>query len=261
MRRTIFTEDHNAFRESVRAFIAAEATPFVPEWDAAETVPPAFWRRAAQQGMIGFEIPERFCGPELDDFRFNAIVAEELARGNAPGDNFQLQSDIVAAYLCDLATEEEKSRWLPPFAAGELTFAICITEPGAGSDLRALTTTAHRVHSGYRLNGTKTFVTAGIQAGVAIVAAELTDATAGLKASHSCASRREPTGSPAGASWTRSAAAPRTRQSCSSTTSSSQKATGSVTKGGDPPTSSATSRASDSRSPSPQPRRPNTHSR
>jgi alkylation response protein AidB-like acyl-CoA dehydrogenase len=177
MRRTIFTEDHDAFRESVRVFIAAEATPFVHEWDAAETIPPAFWRRAAQQGMIGFEIPERFGGPELDDFRFNAIVAEELARGNAPGDNFQLQSDIVAAYLCDLATEEQKSRWLPPFAAGELTFAICMTEPGAGSDLRALTTKARRVDGGYRLNGTKTFVTAGIQAGVAIVAAQLTDAT------------------------------------------------------------------------------------
>jgi acyl-CoA dehydrogenase len=173
MRRILFDDEHDDFRESVRAFIAAESTPHVPSWEAEGMVPREFWRKAAAQGMIGFEVPPEYGGPGLDDFRFNAVVAEEVAYGNAIGDNFQLQSDIICAYLCDLATEDQKARWLPPFMQGDLTFAICMTEPGAGSDLRAIATKARRCDGGYVLNGTKTFVTAGVQAGVAIVVADL----------------------------------------------------------------------------------------
>jgi alkylation response protein AidB-like acyl-CoA dehydrogenase len=173
MRRTLFDDEHDDFRESVRAFIAAEATPHVRTWETDGMVPREFWRKAAAQGMIGFEVPPEYGGLGLDDYRFNAVVAEEVAYGNAVGDNFQLQSDIICAYLCDLATEEQKARWLSPFMQGELTFAICMTEPGAGSDLRAIATKARRCDGGYVLNGTKTFVTAGLQAGMAIVVAAL----------------------------------------------------------------------------------------
>jgi alkylation response protein AidB-like acyl-CoA dehydrogenase len=173
MRRTLFEDEHNDFRDAVRAFIAAEATPHVPAWDSNGMVPREFWRKAAAQGMIGFEVPAEYGGPGLDDYRFNAVVAEEVAYGNGVGDNFQLQSDIICGYLCDLATEEQKARWLPPFMEGELTFAICMTEPGTGSDLRAIATKARRRDGGYVLNGNKTFVTAGLQAGMVIVVADL----------------------------------------------------------------------------------------
>jgi alkylation response protein AidB-like acyl-CoA dehydrogenase len=173
MRRTLFNDEHDDFRAAVRAFIAAEATPHVDTWEAEGMVPREFWRKAAAQGMIGFEVPTKYGGPGLDDFRFNAVVAEEIAYGNAVGDNFQLQSDVICGYLCDLATEEQKARWLPPFTQGDLTFAICMSEPGTGSDLRAIATKARRCDGGYVLNGAKTFVTAGLQAGVAIVVADL----------------------------------------------------------------------------------------
>lgn len=171
MRRTIFEPEHDHFRESVRQFVAKEAVPHTAEWEAAGMVDRSFWRKAAEAGFVGFEAPEEYGGLGLVDFRFNAILDEEMAYALAVGDNFSLENDIVCPYLVDLGTAEQKQRWLPAFTRGELIIAIAMSEPGMGSDLRAMTTSARRVDGGWMLNGSKTFVTSGIQAGLVIVAA------------------------------------------------------------------------------------------
>ena len=171
MRRTIFEAEHEDFRASVRGFLEREAVPHVEEWEAAGMVDRAFWRKAAAHGFVGFEAPEEYGGAGLHDFRFNAILNEEVAYAGAVGDNFSLENDIVTPYLVDLTDDEQKDRWLPPFTRGDLVVAIAMSEPGAGSDLRAMTTSARRDGDAYVLNGSKTFVTSGIQAELVIVAA------------------------------------------------------------------------------------------
>jgi alkylation response protein AidB-like acyl-CoA dehydrogenase len=171
MQRTIFEDEHADFRESVRGFLAKEALPHTDEWEAAGMVDRGFWRKAAEHGFVGFEAPEDCGGLAIDDFRFNAILDEEVAYAGAVGDNFSLQNDIILPYLLELADDEQKRRWLPGFTRGELVFAIAMTEPGAGSDLRAMSASARRDGDGYVLDGSKTFVTSGIQADRVIVAA------------------------------------------------------------------------------------------
>jgi len=171
MRRTIFEPEHEHFRESVRSFLSREAVPHTEEWEAAGMVDRSFWRKAAEAGFVGFEAPEEYGGLGLVDFRFNAILDEEMAYALAVGDNFSLENDIVCPYLVDLADDDQKRRWLPPFTRGELIVAIAMTEPGMGSDLRAMTTVARPVDGGWMLSGSKTFVTSGIQADLVIVAA------------------------------------------------------------------------------------------
>ncbi|MDX8152704.1 acyl-CoA dehydrogenase family protein [Patulibacter brassicae] len=173
MRRTLFEDHHDEFRAATRAFLEREAVPHVDAWEADGMVPRSFWTKAARQGLFGFEVPEEHGGLGIDDFRFNAIVDEEVAYANAIGDNLSLQSDILCGYLCDLATPEQQARWLPGFVAGELLFAIAMTEPGMGSDLRAMATTARPVEGGYVVDGAKTFITAGIQADRVIICAKL----------------------------------------------------------------------------------------
>jgi len=175
MRRTIFEPEHDHFRESVRTFIAKEAVPYTEEWERAGMVDRSFWRKAAESGFVGFEAPEEYGGLGLVDFRFNAILDEEMAYAHAVGDNFSLENDIVCPYLVDLCTDEQRARWLPPFVRGELIVAIAMSEPGMGSDLRAMTTTAKPADGGWVLNGSKTFVTSGIQADLVIVAAKGAD--------------------------------------------------------------------------------------
>jgi acyl-CoA dehydrogenase len=172
MRRTIFEPEHDDFRESVRSFVAKEAVPYTEQWEEAGMVDRSFWRKAAESGFVGFEAPEEYGGLGLVDFRFNAILDEEMAYAHAVGDNFSLENDIVCPYLVDLGSEEQKARWLPRFVAGELVVAIAMSEPGMGSDLRAMTTSAKAVEGGWVLNGSKTFVTSGIQADLVIVAAK-----------------------------------------------------------------------------------------
>jgi alkylation response protein AidB-like acyl-CoA dehydrogenase len=174
-RRSLFTPEHEAFRESVRGFLAREAVPHAEEWEAAGFVPRAFWTRAAEQGLVGWEAPEEYGGAGIADFRFNVVLNEEMSYAVVPGDNFSLQNDIIAPYLLALAGDEQKRRWLPGFVDGSLLFAIAMSEPGMGSDLRAMTTTAKRVDGGWRLSGSKTFVTSGIQADRVIVAARPSD--------------------------------------------------------------------------------------
>jgi alkylation response protein AidB-like acyl-CoA dehydrogenase len=169
MRRTIFEPEHDAFRESVRAFCEKEIVPHHKEWETAGIVPRELWLEAGKQGFLGFMVPEEYGGGGQRDFRFNAVLIEELTRCGASGPGFAVHTDINSAYLLDLATDEQKGRWLPGFVSGELITAIAMTEPGAGSDLQGITTTAVRAGDHYVLNGAKTFITNGILSDLVIV--------------------------------------------------------------------------------------------
>jgi alkylation response protein AidB-like acyl-CoA dehydrogenase len=171
VRRTIFEDEHSAFRDSARTFFEREAVPHTDAWEAAGLVDRSFWTKAAESGFVGFEAPEEYGGLGLKDFRFNAILDEEVAYAGAVGDNFSLENDIIAPYLVDLTNDEQKERWLPGFTRGEVVVAIAMTEPGAGSDLQGMNASAQRADDHYILNGSKTFVTSGIQADLVIVAA------------------------------------------------------------------------------------------
>ena len=175
MRRTIFDDEHRSFRESARAFMTREAVPHTEEWEAAGIIDRSFWVKAAESGFVGFEAPEQYGGLGISDFRFNAILDEEVAYAGAVGDNFSLENDIIAPYLVELTNEEQKERWLPGFTKGDIIVAIAMTEPGAGSDLQAMSASAQRDGDVYLLNGSKTFVTSGLQADLVIVAARTSD--------------------------------------------------------------------------------------
>jgi alkylation response protein AidB-like acyl-CoA dehydrogenase len=171
MRRAIFEEEHDAFRESVRGFLTREAVPRGAEWEESGVIDRGFWKKAAAQGFVAFSAPEDLGGAGLTDFRFNAVLDEEVAYTGTVGDGFTLTNDIVAPYLTELANPEQQARWLPGVTSGERVCAIAMTEPGAGSDLRGIAATAKREGDHYSLSGTKTFVSSGIQADLVIVAA------------------------------------------------------------------------------------------
>jgi acyl-CoA dehydrogenase len=171
VRRTIFEEDHQDFRDSVRAFLLKEAVPHTERWEANGLVDREFWTKAAGQGMVVFSAPEEHGGAGLTDFRFNAVIDEQVALTGAVGDNFNLTNDIAAPYFLDLTTPEQQARWLPELTSGAKIPAIAMSEPGAGSDLRGLAATAVPQGDHYLLTGSKTFVTNGIQADLIIVAA------------------------------------------------------------------------------------------
>jgi len=173
MRRTIFEDVHDGFRESVKGFLSREAAPHGQEWESAGMVDREFWRKAAAQGFVSFQAPERLGGAGIDDFRFNAILDEEVAYTGTVGDGFALVNDIVTPYLIELTTERQRERWLPSVTSGEIVPAIAMSEPGAGSDLRSIASTATWKGDRWSLSGTKTFVTCGIQAELVIVAAKI----------------------------------------------------------------------------------------
>ena len=171
MRDSILEPEHLAFRDLVREFVAREITPHHPGWERAGMVDRGVWLAAGRAGLLGLEVATEHGGGGTADFRFPALLTEELARSGSSGPGFSLHNDVVGAYLEHLATGEQRRRWLPGFCAGELISAIAMTEPGAGSDLEALRTTALRDGDAYVLNGSKTFVTNGIHADLVIVAA------------------------------------------------------------------------------------------
>ncbi|MEU6075441.1 acyl-CoA dehydrogenase family protein [Micromonospora sp. NPDC047074] len=176
--RTIFSADHLAFTELVRAFIDKEVTPHHDRWEADGIVDRGVWRAAGAAGLLGFFVDERYGGGGVTDRRFNAILTEELARAGASGPAFGLHNDIIGPYLTDLTNDEQKQRWLPGFCSGDVITAIAMSEPGAGSDLQGITTTAVRDGDDYVLNGQKTFISNGILADLVIVVAR-TDPAAG----------------------------------------------------------------------------------
>jgi alkylation response protein AidB-like acyl-CoA dehydrogenase len=171
VRRTIFEDVHDDFRDAVRGFLIREGLPHSEAWESAGLVDRAFWSKAAAQGLVGFSAPEELGGAGLDDFRFNAVLDEEVAYTGLVGDNFNLTNDIVAPYLLELASPDQQRRWLPRLTAGEDVWAIAMSEPGAGSDLRGMASRARWRDGHYALSGSKTFVTNGIQADAVIVAA------------------------------------------------------------------------------------------
>jgi alkylation response protein AidB-like acyl-CoA dehydrogenase len=171
MKREIFEPEHEDLREVVRRFLQKESVPYKEEWEEAGMVPRSFWKAAAKQGLVGFEVPTEYGGQGLRDIRFNAVIVEEVAYTGAVGDNFGLQNDILAPYLIELTNDEQKQRWLPPFCAGDLLAAIAMTEPGAGSDLRGIRTKARKDGSDYIIDGSKTFVTSGIAADLVVAVA------------------------------------------------------------------------------------------
>jgi len=172
MKRMIYDDDHEAFRSSVKEFLDREVSPHLEEYVADKAIPRDFWLAAGKQGFLGLEIPDEYGGSEAGDYRFNAVLSEELARVNmALPSCLGIHADIVAPYLVHLTDEEQKKRWLPGFCSGEILTAIGMTEPSGGSDLASLKTTAVRDGDHWVLNGSKTFITNGYSADLVVVAA------------------------------------------------------------------------------------------
>ncbi|NDZ68404.1 acyl-CoA dehydrogenase family protein [Streptomyces cyaneofuscatus] len=174
MQRQIFTEEHDAFRETVRAFLAKEVLPYYEQWEQDGIVSRDAWLAAGRAGLLGLAVPEEYGGGGSTDFRYSAVLAEEFTRAGAPGLAIGLHNDIIGPYLTGLATDEQKRRWLPGFCSGETITAIAMTEPGAGSDLQAIRTTAEDKGDHWLLNGSKTFISNGILADLVIVVAKTT---------------------------------------------------------------------------------------
>jgi alkylation response protein AidB-like acyl-CoA dehydrogenase len=182
MRRELYEPDHEAYRATVREFLAREVVPHQHDWDRDRWIDRAVFQRAAKAGIYALEIDECYGGADVSDYRYRMVVCEEVARVSAYsfGLTVSLQDDLVIHYLLDLTNEVQKRRWLPGIATGELIGALAMTEPGAGSDLRGIRTTARRDGDHWILNGQKTFISSGIMADLVVVAARTgTDAGSG----------------------------------------------------------------------------------
>jgi len=178
MRRTIFTEDHDSFRSTARTYFERECAPYAQQWERDGQVSRAAWLAAGKAGLIGWQFPEQFGGQGLRDFRYNAIMAEEMVATGSVGIGLGLQNDVLPPYLDELTTDGQKARWLPGVISGETVCAVAMSEPGAGSDLSAISTTARRDGDEWIVNGAKTFITNGLLADLVVVACK-TDPAAG----------------------------------------------------------------------------------
>jgi alkylation response protein AidB-like acyl-CoA dehydrogenase len=171
MTRDIFEAEHEDFRQTVRTFFEKEVVPNHEQWEKDGIVPRELWLKAGDAGLLCFDVAEEYGGPGIDDFRFNMIVSEEQTRTGASGPGFSVHTDIIVPYISSLGNDEQKQRWLPGCVTGELITAIAMTEPGAGSDLQGIRTTAVDKGDHYVLNGSKTFISNGINADLVIVVA------------------------------------------------------------------------------------------
>ncbi len=172
MQQRLYEPVHEEFRDLCREFLAREAVPYHPEWEKAGLVDRGVWRKAGAAGLLGINVDEQYGGGGQTDFRFNAVLVEEIIRAGCSGLGFGLHNDVVAPYLMDLTTEDQRKRWLPGFCSGETITAIAMSEPAAGSDLAGVRTTAVRDGDEYLLNGQKTFITNGEHADLVIVVAK-----------------------------------------------------------------------------------------
>jgi acyl-CoA dehydrogenase len=177
---TLYTAEHEDFRKTARTFFEREVVPHHDQWEKDGIVPRELWLKAGEAGLLCFDVPEEYDGPGVDDFRYNVILTEEQARAGASGPGFSVHTDIIVPYLISLGNDEQKRRWLPGTVSGETITAIAMTEPGAGSDLQGIRTTAVDKGDHYLLNGSKTFISNGINADLVIVVAR-TDPEAGHK--------------------------------------------------------------------------------
>jgi len=178
--RRLYEEVHEAYRETVREFLAREVEPHKDQWDDDGWIPREVYASAAEAGIYALQVPEEYGGAGVADYRFRMVACEEIARVNALsfGLTISLQDDLVLAYLLDLTDDEQKKRWLPGFTTGSIIGALAMTEPGAGSDLRGMRTSARRDGDSWLLNGQKTFISSGIMSDLVVVAA-CTDPGAG----------------------------------------------------------------------------------
>jgi hypothetical protein len=178
--RTMFSSDHELFRTTVARFIAKEISPFHAQWEEERMVPRELWRKAGAAGLLLPGIPNAYGGGG-GDFLHSVIVVEEIARALATGvTGFTTHSENVAPYLRDFGSEAQKQAWLPEMAKGNVVGAIAMTEPGAGSDLKAIRTAAAKANGGYRISGQKTFITNGFHADIVLVVAK-TEPAAGAR--------------------------------------------------------------------------------
>ncbi|MDA3629484.1 acyl-CoA dehydrogenase family protein [Saccharopolyspora oryzae] len=171
MRSSAYGAEHEAFREVVRDFLAKEVVPHFAEWERAGMVPRELFQKAGAVGMLGLQVPEEHGGGGTSSFKFNAVITEETSRAGVSLGGFKVHTDVVVPYFISLCDEAQAKRWLPGLASGELMSAIAMTEPGTGSDLAGMATTATREGDYYMLNGAKTFITGGHNADLVIVVA------------------------------------------------------------------------------------------
>jgi long-chain-acyl-CoA dehydrogenase len=172
VQRTIFEPEHEALRASAKEFLARSVLPRWGEFIEAHAFPRDLWIEAGKQGLLGLNVPEEYGGAGVVDWRFTVVVAEEFARTAAALSScFGIHSDVVAPYLVELTTPEQRDRWLPKFCTGEIVTALAMTEPSGGSDLANLKTIAVRDGDDFVLNGSKTFITNGFSADLVLVAA------------------------------------------------------------------------------------------
>ncbi|MFE9083096.1 acyl-CoA dehydrogenase family protein [Brevundimonas sp. NPDC003935] len=170
--RKVFREDHEMFRDQVRRFVETEIAPHHAQWERDGIVPKSLWLRAGEEGLLCVTAPEAF-GGSGGDFGHSAVLIEELARVNATAVGFTTHSDIAVPYLVNYGSDDQKARWLPRLISGELIAVIAMSEPQIGSDLRGMRTKARREGDHYILSGQKTFITNGVNSGLAIVAAKV----------------------------------------------------------------------------------------
>ncbi|WP_068183011.1 acyl-CoA dehydrogenase family protein [Mycobacterium sp. UM_CSW] len=171
MRRTLFDQEHEEFRVLVRDFIAKRVVPHFDEWVDEGIVPRQLYRELGAIGAMGFAIPEQYGGGGVDDYRYNAVLQEEAARANVTLGTMRTHLDVVLPYLLKYANDEQRERWFPGLVSGDLFLAIAMTEPGTGSDLAGVKTTAKRDGSDFIVNGAKTFITGAAHADLIIVLA------------------------------------------------------------------------------------------
>jgi acyl-CoA dehydrogenase len=176
----LYTSEHEDFRKTARTFYEREVVPFHDQWEKDGQVSREVWTKAGAQGLLCFDVAEEYGGMGAKDFRYNMVLSEEISKVGASGLGFPVHTDIIVPYLSSLGTEEQKRRWLPGLVSGELISAIAMTEPGAGSDLQGIRTTAVDKGDHYVLNGSKTFISNGILSDLVIVVCR-TDPDAGHK--------------------------------------------------------------------------------
>ncbi len=169
--RTVFREDHEMLRETIRRFLERECLPRQAQWDADGKVDRETWLKAGREGLLCTTLDPQWGGAG-GDFGHAAVIVEEIARSGVSGLGFGLHSDVVAPYLARLGTEAQKQQWLPRCATGEVILAIAMSEPGAGSDLKAIRTTARREGDEYVINGAKTFISNGLNCDLVVVVAK-----------------------------------------------------------------------------------------
>ncbi|MFE0427486.1 acyl-CoA dehydrogenase family protein, partial [Streptomyces sp. NPDC058953] len=179
MKRSIYTAEHEAFRAMIRDFIAKEVTPHFDRWEKDNLVDRDFFRKLAALGVMGFDIPEEYGGSGEISYKYQTIITEECARAAVSFGHYSVSTGIVLPYLLNLADEDQKKRWLPGIAAGDLMLCVAMSEPGTGSDLAGIRTSAKLSDDGthYVLNGSKTFITGARNSELCVVAARTSPAT------------------------------------------------------------------------------------